>query len=190
MALCFTHATAGYLVYEAVRPAGPHRPLLLAASVLLANAPDLDFLPGLVIGEPAAFHRGPTHSLAGVALVVVVATALGWRRPLGRGPAWWAGFAAAAYGAHLVVDFLTVDARAPYGAPLFWPLSDRFHHSGLALFGEIVIDPSGRLAFVRSLLTPLAMTVWLREVAFATLVVAAVTLVRALARSRLPRFAE
>ena len=46
MALCLAHATAGYLAYEALRPAGPHRLDLLAGAVLLANAPDLDFLPG------------------------------------------------------------------------------------------------------------------------------------------------
>jgi hypothetical protein len=45
MALCLAHAAAGYLAYEAFRPAGPHRPWLLAGAVLLANAPDLDFLP-------------------------------------------------------------------------------------------------------------------------------------------------
>ena len=58
MALCCAHTAAGYLAYEAVRPAGPHQRRLLAAAVALANAPDLDFVPGLVLGHPGMFHRG------------------------------------------------------------------------------------------------------------------------------------
>lgn len=191
MALCFTHATAGYLVYEAVRPAGRHRPALLATALVLSNAPDFDFLPGLAVGQPGAFHRGVTHTLAGIVAVAIVAALVGgWRRPLDRGASWWAGFAALAYGGHLLVDFLTVDAVAPYGARFLWPLSSHFHHAGMALFGEIVIDASGRLAFVRSLLTPVALAVWAREVALAVAVVGAVAIARGLARSRFPRFAE
>ena len=72
MALCLAHATAGYLAYEALRPSGPHRPALLAGAVLMANAPDLDFLPGILVGAPAAYHRGVTHT-AGALVVVSVA---------------------------------------------------------------------------------------------------------------------
>src|SRR2546428_7618890 len=66
MALALAHTTAGYLGYEAIRPPGPHRPVLLLAAVALANGPDLDFLPGLVIGHAGAYHRGMTHTLAAV----------------------------------------------------------------------------------------------------------------------------
>jgi membrane-bound metal-dependent hydrolase YbcI (DUF457 family) len=191
MALCFTHATVGYLVYEAVRPAGRHRPGLLLAAVGLANAPDLDFVPGLVLGAPGAFHRGLTHTMAAVVVVMLVAGAVGWwRNPLGKGAWWWAGFAAAAYAGHLLVDFVTVDAVAPYGARFLWPLSDRFHHAGVGVFGEIVIDPSSRLGFVRSLMNPAALGVWVREVLLAVVVVGGVAVGRLLGRSRVPQFAE
>ena len=67
MALCLAHATAGYLVYEALRPSGPHRPALLAGAVLMANAPDLDFLPGILIGcvgheDGPREQRGPVRT--------------------------------------------------------------------------------------------------------------------------------
>jgi hypothetical protein len=113
-----------------------------------------------------------------------------WRRPGGLGAAWWGTFAVAAYGAHLLVDFVTVDAVAPYGARFLWPLSDRFFHAGSAWFGEIVIDPTNRLGFLRSLVTPAALAVWLDEVLRLGLVLGLVAIVRALTRSRLPQFAE
>src|SRR5262249_62205716 len=93
MALCLAHATAGYLVYEALRPAGPHRPALLAGALLVANAPDLDFLPGLLVGAPAAYHRGLTHTAGALAVVSVAA----WipARLLRSRAAWWWGLGAA-----------------------------------------------------------------------------------------------
>jgi membrane-bound metal-dependent hydrolase YbcI (DUF457 family) len=178
MALCLAHATAGYLVYEALRPPGPHRPALLAGAVLVANAPDLDFLPGLLAGTPAAYHRGVSHTLGALAVVSVAA----WiaARLLRSRVAWWWGLAAAAaYGSHLAVDWLTVDAIPPYGIRLLWPLTGAWLHAPFSLFGEIIIDPSGRTAFLRSLLTPTALVVWGRELALAMATVAAVHTLRA-----------
>ena len=88
MALCLAHAAAGYLAYEALRPAGRQRAGLLATAVLFANAPDLDFLHGLAVGDPTVFHRGATHTVVAAALVtaVVLAVARRWRvaRDVGR----------------------------------------------------------------------------------------------------------
>src|SRR5262249_60229677 len=94
MALCLAHATAGYLAYEALRPTGPHRPALLAGALVMANAPDLDFLPGLLTGAPMAYHRGVTHTLG--ALVVVSVAAWAVARALRSRGAWGGGLAAGA----------------------------------------------------------------------------------------------
>ena len=189
MALCLAHATAGYLAYEALRPAGPHRPWLLVGAVLVANAPDLDFLPGLAIGDADAYHRGVTHTL-GAAVVAVAAAWLvaRWCGGGARGggpsgaprPAWWAALAGAAWTSHLLVDWMTVDAVAPAGIQLLWPLSDAWLHAPFDLLGEIIIDPSGRMAFLRSLLTPAALVAWTREVGIVVAVVAAVHAARAI----------
>src|SRR5579883_2594427 len=82
MALPVGHAAAGYLAYEAVRPAGRHRAGWLATALLLANAPDLDYLPGLLVGHPDAWHRGVTHSLAAALAVAAGVTALAAARRL------------------------------------------------------------------------------------------------------------
>jgi len=179
MALCLAHATAGYLAYEALRPTGPHRPALLAGALVMANAPDLDFLPGLLIGAPVAYHRGVTHTLG--ALVVVSVAAWAVARALRSRRAWWWGLAAgAAYGTHLLVDCLTVDAIPPYGIQLLWPLTGAWVHAPFSLFGEIIVAQSGRTAFLESLFTPTALVVWGREVGLALAAVAAVHALRAL----------
>lgn len=179
MALCLAHATAGYLAYEALRPPGPHRLGLLAGAVVLANAPDLDFVPGLVTGVPDAFHRGVTHTL-GAAVAVTVATWMlaRWRRA--ERPGWWAAFAAAAYGSHLLVDWVTVDAVPPVGIQMLWPLSDAWLHAPFNLLGEVIIDRTGRSAFVHSLLSPTALLAWGREVGIAVVAIASVHLLRAI----------
>jgi membrane-bound metal-dependent hydrolase YbcI (DUF457 family) len=174
MALCLTHAGAGYLVYEAMRPSGPHRVGLLVGAIVLANAPDLDFLPGLAMGAPTAFHRGPTHSLMGVAVVALAAW--WWARRAGPPQwraSWTATFAAVAFGSHLLIDYFTVDAVAPHGARFLWPLSDAHLHAPVPVFGEIVVDRTGSRAFVASLWAPGTGAAWGREVASALVFLAA-----------------
>jgi len=189
MALCLAHATAGYLAYEALRPTGPHRPALLAGAVLMANAPDLDFLPGILIGEPALYHRGVTHTVG--ALLVVSVTAWAVARILRAPTAWWWSLAAAAaYGTHLLVDWMTVDAVPPEGIRMLWPLTGAWLHAPFSLFGEIIIDPSGRTAFLRSLVTPTALLVWGRELGIAIAAVATVHALRGLRAVLAPPVAD
>ena len=189
MALCLAHATAGYLAYEALRPSGPHRPALLAGAVLMANAPDLDFLPGILIGAPAAYHRGVTHTMGALLVVSVAAWAVA--RILRSRAAWWWGLtAAAAYGSHLLVDWMTVDAVPPAGIRMLWPLTGAWLHAPFSLFGEIIIDPSGRTAFLRSLVTPTALLVWGRELGIAIAAVATVHALRGLRAVLAPPVAD
>jgi membrane-bound metal-dependent hydrolase YbcI (DUF457 family) len=194
MALCFSHTAAGILGYEAIRPAGPHRPALLAAAVLLANAPDLDFLPGLAVGRPGLFHRGVTHTLAAVAVVAAVVWLGAWIRGAGREARRQAGlWAGAVYASHLLLDFFTVDARPPHGGPFLWPFSDAFHLSPVTPLGEIVIDGSARGAFFRSLVRADTVGVWAAEVSILAVTVAAIYAargVRARMEARVPGVPE
>lgn len=187
MALCVAHATAGYLAYEALRPAGRHRPGLLATAVVLANAPDLDFLPGILVGAPTLYHRGVTHTL-GAALAVAVGAWLlaraGWLR--GATPGFWCGFAGAAWATHLVVDWITVDVVPPFGARFLWPFVHQHLHAPVTVLGEIVVDPRSRLGFVASILAPAALLAWGREVLLAITVVVGVQTARALREGLAP----
>jgi membrane-bound metal-dependent hydrolase YbcI (DUF457 family) len=178
MALCFAHTAAGYLAYEAVRPASAHRPGLLAAAVLLANGPDLDFVPGILLGHPGAFHRGITHTVLAV-VVVAAAVALGARLAGRRGWRAAAAWAGAVYASHLVLDFFTVDAVPPYGARFLWPFSDAYYLSPHTVLPEIVIDGRSVGGLAQSLITPRTYPVWGQEVALLVVVVAAVHAARA-----------
>ena len=166
MALALAHATAGYLGYEAIRPPGPHRPVLLLAAVALANGPDLDFHPGLVIGHAGAYHRGVTHTLGAVVVVglaVAAASGIGGARRAAvvRAAAW----AAAVYASHLVLDYLTFNVVPPSGGRFLWPLSGAYYIAPRPLLDEVIINSSSRGAFVASVLTPHALGVWGRELA-------------------------
>lgn len=194
MALCFAHAAAGYLGYEAVRPAERHRPAWLAAAVVLANAPDLDFIPGFLVGHPAAFHRGVTHTVV-AAVAVGLAVALGAR--VARHPRATAlrigAWAAAVYASHLLIDFFTADVRPPSGARFLWPFSDAYYISPVTPFPEIVIDPGSREGFLTSLLGSHALAVWGAELAGLLCVVAgvhALRLVWARADREVPELSE
>src|SRR6266581_2615845 len=64
------HCLAGTAIQFLSR--GPHlrghwRSLLLL--VTLSNLPDVDFIPGYFVGDPRAYHWGPTHSLLAGVLV-------------------------------------------------------------------------------------------------------------------------
>lgn len=103
--------------------AGSRTPTLrvLAVGALAGGAPDLDFLPGLILGDPARFHHGPSHSLLFAVLVAGLAWLLASRH---RGA--WALAAGAAYASHLLLDALTVDPSPPVGIQLLWPVSDAY----------------------------------------------------------------
>lgn len=107
--------------------------------VVAAVAPDLDFLPGLILGTPALYHQGISHSFL-FALVVSLALAVGFGRAGRAWPRLWS-VVFLAYASHLVIDLFGPDARPPYGVPLLWPLTDHaflapvklfmgFHHAG------------------------------------------------------------
>ncbi|MFN2432655.1 MAG: metal-dependent hydrolase [Gemmatimonadota bacterium] len=124
MATPIGHSLAGAAVYAfSGRPVRPPRRDLLVACVILANAPDLDFLPGLLAGDPGRYHQGVTHSLvAAPAAAAIGAAFLAW-----RGVSLRTGFVllAFAYVSHLALDFFGgSDSNPPFGVPLLWPFSD------------------------------------------------------------------
>lgn len=97
-----------------------------------ANAADLDFLPGLLIGNINRFHQGPTHSFA-AALFFGGLVAIVVRR--GSSSAIRVGMAGGLfYASHLLLDFFGHDIRSPFGIPLFWPLLSAHFISAWPIF--------------------------------------------------------
>lgn len=105
--------------------------ILLAVG--FANAPDIDYVPGVLVGELNAYHHLLTHSVGWVALLVLgawllwraLSPAVGWRE---------AALMAVASASHLVADVFTDDGRAPFGILALWPFHDGFIISPVSLF--------------------------------------------------------
>jgi len=137
MATPVGHSLAGWFLYRALEQTGDRselnlRQIRIGFCILMANLPDIDYLPGLILGNPHAFHHGPTHSLAFLlcawVLGFLVGPNLGWTRARA---AWLAGLCVLS---HLVMDCLTSDMKAPYGIPLLWPWVHTSVTSPVSLF--------------------------------------------------------
>ena len=125
MATPIGHLLVAGLVY-AGRPRSYKGSIPLAVlCVGLANAPDLDFLPGILVGKPSSFHHGISHSFGfGLAFTTIVVLVLK------RTTTWFASHSLTpllaigllSYASHILLDLVTLDNGVPYGMPLLWPV--------------------------------------------------------------------
>jgi hypothetical protein len=130
------HAVAG--IASAWLVAGvPERRQALRESLLfgaLAMVPDIDLLFGA--------HSGPTHSFGATVLVATAALLVQHRIR-------WLPAAAdlrsavfvlacgAAYGSHVLLDWLATDSRPPIGIMALWPISRQHYESDWHVFMAI-----------------------------------------------------
>ena len=136
MPLPIGHALAGIAMQQA-RPGFffTNRWLDAFFFMFLANLPDGDFLPGMILGRPNLYHHGIFHS-PGAALAVALIGA-------GLFSLWKRRFSATAamiflvFYCHLLLDFFARDLRAPYGLPLLWPFSNRYFIAARPIFINI-----------------------------------------------------
>ncbi len=139
MASPYGHALVGLSLFNLCYP----RPvtsrintwLLYGLVVLGALAPDLDFIPGLFLGNPGRFHHGFFHSLGtavGLSLMAGFLIAfLGWTRSFLK----TSGFIFILVFSHLFLDFFT---EAPSGFPMFWPVSETYFLSSVPIFPRVL----------------------------------------------------
>jgi membrane-bound metal-dependent hydrolase YbcI (DUF457 family) len=131
----------------------------------LAAAPDLD------LAFPGA-HRTVTHSIGAVVVVAVVAAALAHRagRPVLRITL----MCAAAWGSHLLLDWLGVDRYPPRGIMALWPISHAWYISELDIFRQtarlriftrpVMLVNLKAIAQEIAILAPIAAALWLVRV--------------------------
>ena len=97
----------------------------LLFSIVVANLPDLDFLPGALANEPVLYHRTIAHTIPAALLcgliIGVVLTRFGKR--------FWeiALLGALVYSSHLFADMVNFGG-GNIGVQILWPLSDAFYH--------------------------------------------------------------
>jgi membrane-bound metal-dependent hydrolase YbcI (DUF457 family) len=133
MPLPLAHSLAGVAVFKGLDADGSAfawKRLLLA--IFIANAADLDMIPGILVGDPNLYHHvGFSHSalfaLAVALLVGLVATGAGRRwptlSPRSSAVAGTALMVGALMLSHVLLDSLNRDLRPPGGVPMFWPLT-------------------------------------------------------------------
>jgi hypothetical protein len=115
-----------------------------------ANAPDLDFVPGILIGIPWRFHHGPAHSLLAAILFGLAAGAIA--RAAGAASSRRFGFLmGASYASHLVLDMMSTAVSVRHGLPFFWPIYGNAVSLPFVVFLDVKRDDTAG-GFVQSLL--------------------------------------
>lgn len=173
MATPVGHAIAGYAVYSFVRsPARSARLGLMLLVTFAAIAPDLDVIPGLLVGRPAQYHGGISHSL-GMAVAAGLVLAALFR---GRGVPFVTVFllTLVAYSSHLALDMLGPDARRPIGIPVLWPISGSYFISPISVLPGVhhaVSTSTATSDWIRALLSLPNVAAMVFEVALVTPVI-------------------
>lgn len=109
-------------------------------AAVLAAAPDLDFIPGWILGDTNAFHRGFSHSIGGC-LIVTAFLWLGMRQICDFTYRRLFLFLIVLYGSHLALDFFARDTAPPYGAQFLWPFSREYFISPWTPFLDAHREP-------------------------------------------------
>jgi membrane-bound metal-dependent hydrolase YbcI (DUF457 family) len=133
MATPIGHSLAGYAISNFSGKTTSHDRLsMILLCLVMANAPDLDFIPGLLLGKPALYHQGITHSLGFAILVSMGVAGIFYTRGKSFPKIFWLCFIS--YLSHLIIDFFCPDRRLPFGIPLLWPISGEHFISPVPLF--------------------------------------------------------
>src|SRR5919108_865930 len=131
------HSLLGYLIYRGTGAAPAERTWLTLALYLLgANAPDLDFIPGLLLGVPARYHHGPSHSLGCAVLFALAVSGVILFLKLGDFVRKSITFFLLFF-SHVMLDYFSTDTSLPYGVPLLWPLSSEYYIAPFAFLPDV-----------------------------------------------------
>jgi membrane-bound metal-dependent hydrolase YbcI (DUF457 family) len=125
MPLPLAHAVVGYSFAAAsgVR-FRQHVLTALLFSLVVANLPDADFLPGALANEPVLYHRTIAHTLPAALLCGLVVGAVLTR----FGPRFWeiTLLGALVYASHLLADMVHLGA-GNIGVQILWPIDDGWY---------------------------------------------------------------
>jgi inner membrane protein len=145
------HSLMGLIIYHvSARPALSHRWQHIGLCLFAANAPDLDFIPGLLVGNPNLYHHGVSHS---VGFAILFAAGCSFVLVLLKSKSMWRDSIIffCLYTSHIILDWLSIDTRAPYGVPFCWPLSDVYYIAPFAFLPDIRRISFSNIDFIASL---------------------------------------
>jgi len=144
------HSLIGLILYTARKGANWNlnwKDMLLF--LLVANLADIDFLPGFFAGNPNKFHHGMTHSIAFAILSGTVLGLIYYFKERKDFLKYFSTFSIV-YFSHLVLDYFGKDTKFPFGEQLFWPFSEIYVLSPVALFSDVSKASSSDI-FIQSL---------------------------------------
>ena len=120
------HSFAGYIINSySSRSLKIQGIKALFLYIFIANVPDLDFVPGLLVGKPNLFHHGISHSVGmGAIFSLLLALLLNIGDTENLNKDFFLFFSL--YCSHLLLDYISYDTRPPLGIPIFWPLSNEY----------------------------------------------------------------
>ncbi|HEX2210957.1 MAG TPA: metal-dependent hydrolase [Longimicrobium sp.] len=154
----------------------PPRRFAWAVGAVLAAAPDGDIILGILLGRGGSLHGTFTHSLTAVAVVALLAYALGGGR--------WAAIAGVGYASHLLADLL--DESGPTNLMLGWPFTGAKPYSLGKLFPKVPVEGDGIVDTALNVLRPHSLVNLLIQTLMAAAIFAAlVLLARAIRRMRM-----
>ncbi len=131
------HLAMGYAIYHASRTHFTTQnqrlfhliPRLVIITAGLSMLPDLDAVPGILLGNLKQFHNNISHSL-GFALLVALGVGTGIWLIRRTGFIRWFCLTLICYSLHIAMDFFTRGR----GVMLFWPLTSQRFEPPLELF--------------------------------------------------------
>jgi inner membrane protein len=125
MPLPIAHSIAGY-AFAAATGVRFRRDTWTAVlfSVVVANLPDLDFIPGTLADSPVLYHRTIAHTIPAAILCGLIIGAVLTR----FGKRFWeiSFLGAFVYGSHLFADMIHFGG-SNIGIQVLWPLSDTWY---------------------------------------------------------------
>lgn len=153
MSLPVLHSFAGYSLCKTseLGRKEPNSWAFLVFCIILANFPDLDFIPGVLIHDAAAFHRGATHSIfTGLLISTLAGTLYALWRKLPKIK--MILIANLCYGSHLLLDWL---GTSPKGMKILWPVSSDTYYGPFTDFSiDLANSPldqaEGLISFIQA----------------------------------------
>jgi inner membrane protein len=122
------HSLSGVTIYyilnaNKIRVEGKVEPRKLFLYIMLSNLPDIDFIPGIISGNPNMYHHIVSHSIL---FLLLISLLLSFLVKIHKNKTSNFGIIALLLLSHTIIDFFTEDTSLPRGIDLFWPYQRYF----------------------------------------------------------------
>lgn len=183
MPLPLAHSAAGLSAYLAFRPKFMHKTqkeglYLLGICLACANMPDIDFVPGILIGEPSKFHPSPSHSIV-VCLITALVVYFFAGKKLQEIPGkFLLGSIFVSLLSHPVLDYFTPVTKKFSGYLFLWPFEFKPYISSFPLFRIVNRLDESVYTFFSSLINVNNMWAIVVELLFSGILLSSITIIK------------